>query len=302
MNEVATMLASTTPLLIAGLALLINEKVGVLNLGAEGLMLMGAVAGFAGAFYFGNTWVGLLCGMLTGALLTLIFGFLVIYLMTNQYATGLALMLFGTGFSAFIGTELVGQTLSAPHVMTLPGLADHPIIGKLCGLHPVVYLSIILAFVIGWFFAHTRSGLVLRAIGESPQSAHAIGYPVRRIRLLAVIVSGSLCGLAGAYLSVALIGNWSQDMVAGKGWIALALTSFATWRPYRVLLGAYLFGGLKALDYFLQVRGIHLINNNLMEMVPYLATIVVLVMISSKPQWVRMNMPASLGRPFYPGG
>lgn len=304
MNEaivfVVTMLAATVPLVIAGLGLLINEKVGVLNLGAEGLMLVGAVAGFAGAFYTGSSWFGLISGALCSMGLTFIFGLLVIYLMTNQYATGLALTLFGTGFSAFVGTGLVQQKLDVPSVMTLPWLANTPYLGRLFQLHPLVYLVFIFAFAVGWFFNRTRYGLVLRAIGEAPQPAHALGYPVRRIRLLVVMMSGALCGLAGAYLSVIYLGKWSENMVAGLGWIALALTSFATWRPARVLLGAYLFGGLTALDLFLQARDIHLIDNNLMKMLPYLATIVVLVLISRKPQWIRLNMPASLGKPFYP--
>lgn len=295
----ASMLAAGTPLAIAGLGLLINERVGVLNLGAEGLMLVGAVAGFAAALYSQNIWVGLLGGALAGAVLALSFGFLVIFLMTNQYATGLAVALFGEGFSAFVGTGLVQQKLGTSMAATLPQLSDVAYIGPLFKLPPMVYLTIVLTLVIGWIFYRTRAGLTLRAIGEAPEAAHALGYSVRSIRMLAVVVGGALCGLAGAYISTIYTSMWNDGMIAGKGWIALALTSFATWRPGRILLGAYLFGGVTMLQLHLQTKGMQ-IPSQFMSMLPYVATILVLVVIARRPEWIRANMPASLGKPFHP--
>lgn len=301
-GQLASMLSAGTPLLIAGLGLLIHEKVGVLNLGAEGLMLVGAVAGFAGAFWGGSTWAGLAAGALAGGLFTMIFAVLVIFFMTNQYATGLALALFGSGFSAFVGTGFVQERLDIVHTATVPWLVDMPVLGPLMKLHPMVYLAVLLMVLVAWLFYRTRAGLIMRAVGESPESAHALGYPVRSIRMLAVICGGALCGLAGAYIAVISASSWNEGMIAGKGWIALALTSFATWRPGRILFGAYLFGGVTMLQLYMQAKDIQLINPFMMNMLPYVATIVVLIFISRKPQWIRVNMPASLGKPFHPGG
>ena len=306
MNEIALLIAATlaagTPLALAGLGLLINEKVGVLNLGAEGMMLVAAVAGFATAYHSGNDWLAFGAGAVAGAMIAAVFGWLVIWLNTNQYATGLALSLFGSGFSAFVGIDYVGKKLSERADYALPGLKDIPFFGTaLFQQHPMVYLTILLAVLIGVFFFKTRTGLVLRAVGESPESAHALGYPVRRMRLAAVMAGGALCGISGAYLSVVYAPLWVEGMVAGRGWIALALTVFATWRPARVLLGAYLFGGVTMLQLHLQGQGVE-IPAQFMSMLPYVATIVVLVLISRNPQWIRLNMPASLGKPFFPGG
>jgi len=305
MNEIALLIAATlsagTPLAIAGLGLLINEKVGVLNLGAEGMMLVAAVTGFAVTATSGNAWLGFAAGALAGALLAALFGWLVIWLNTNQYATGLALSLFGGGFSAFVGTDFVGRKLGEPVAHGIPLLADLPLIGPaLFQQHPMVYLTVAAALGLGWFFYRTRAGLVLRAVGEAPDSAHGLGYPVRRIRLLAVMAGGALCGVAGAYLSTIYTPLWVEGMVAGRGWIALALTVFATWRPARVLLGAYLFGGITMLQLHLQGQGVNL-PSQFMAMLPYLGTVLVLVLISRNPGWIRMNMPASLGKPFFPG-
>jgi general nucleoside transport system permease protein len=304
MNELALLLAATlnagTVLAIAALGLLINEKAGIVNLGAEGMMLCAAIAGFAAVVHTGNDWVGFLAGAGAGALLAAIFGALVIWLNTNQYATGLALSLFGVGFSAFAGVKYVQEKLPERPNFAVPGLSDIPFLGTaVFKQHPLVYFAVALAIGIVWFLYKTRSGLVLRSVGESPESAHALGYPVRRIRLLAVVVGGALCGLAGAYLSIIYTPLWVEGMTAGKGWIALALTTFATWRPARVLLGAYLFGGVTMLQFALQSRGVE-ISEQLLSMLPYVATIVVLALISRNPQWIRVNMPASLGRPFYP--
>ena len=305
MNEIALLIAASlsagTPLAIAGLGLLINEKVGVLNLGAEGLMLVAAVTGFAVTANSGNVWLGFAAGALAGALLAALFGWLVIWLNTNQYATGLALSLFGGGFSAFVGTDFVGRKLADQGSHGVPLLGDLPFIGPaLFQQHPMVYLTMAAALGLGWFFYRTRAGLVLRAVGEAPDSAYGLGYPVRRIRLLAVMAGGALCGVAGAYLSTVYTPLWVEGMVAGRGWIALALTVFATWRPARVLLGAYLFGGITMLQLHLQGQGVTL-PSQFMSMLPYLGTVLVLVLISRNPTWIRMNMPASLGKPFFPG-
>ncbi|MBK9519598.1 MAG: ABC transporter permease [Anaeromyxobacter sp.] len=305
MNELALLVAATlsagTPLAVAAMGLLINERAGVLNLGAEGTMLVAAVAGFGVAWLTGNEWAAMAAGALAGALVSLVFGWLVIWLNTNQYATGLAISLFGSGFSAFVGIDLVGKPLALTAPLALPLLRDLPFLGvAVFRQHLMVYLAMALTGGVAWFLYRTRAGLVLRAIGESPTSAHALGYPVRLIRLAAVLVGGALCGVAGAYLSVVYTPLWVEGMVAGRGWIALALTVFATWRPARLLLGAYLFGGVTMLQMFLQAQGVQ-VAAQLMSMLPYLATVLVLVLISRNPAWIRLNMPASLGKPFFPG-
>lgn len=305
MEAYALLLGSTlsagTVLALAALGLLINEKAGIVNLGAEGLMLCAAVAGFASVVHSGSFSLGLLAGMLTGAVLAAVFGWLVIWLNTNQYATGLALSLFGVGFSAFVGISYVQAKLPTTPKFAWPLLADLPVLGAaLFRQHPLVYATPVLVLLLMWFLYRTRAGLVLRSVGESPDSAHALGYPVRRIRLAAVVAGGALCGLAGAYISTVYTPLWVEGMVAGRGWIALALTTFATWRPARVLLGAYLFGGVTMLQFHLQAIGVQ-VASHLLSMLPYVATIVVLVLISRNPTWIRANMPAALGKPFYPG-
>ncbi|MEC5214086.1 ABC-type uncharacterized transport system permease subunit [Polaromonas sp. CG_9.5] len=305
MDSTALLIASTlsagTVLAIAALGLLINEKSGIVNLGAEGMMLCAAIAGFAAVVHTGNTWVGFAAGMAAGAVLAALFGFLVIWLNTNQYATGLALSIFGAGFSAFVGVGYVQEKLPEQMHYPIPYLADLPFIGPaLFRQHPMVYITMALTGALIWFLYRTRAGLVLRSVGESPESAHALGYPVRRIRLAAVMAGGALCGLAGAYLSIVYTPLWVEGMVAGKGWIALALTTFATWRPARVLLGAYLFGGVTMLQFHLQSLGVD-VPPQFLTMLPYLSTIVVLVLISRNPLWIRVNMPTSIGKPFYPG-
>ncbi|MES2936356.1 MAG: ABC transporter permease [Pseudomonadota bacterium] len=305
METYALLLAATlnagTVLALAALGLLINEKAGIVNLGAEGMMLCAAIAGFAAVAHTGSEWLGFAAGAGAGALLAAVFGLLVIWLNTNQYATGLALSLFGTGFSAFAGINYVQARLPERTHFSVPGLSDIPLLGPaLFRQHPMVYLVIALVAWLVWFLYRSRAGLVLRSVGESPEAAHALGYPVRRIRLLAVVAGGALCGLAGAYISVIYTALWVEGMVAGKGWIALALTTFATWRPARVLLGAYLFGGVTMLQFHLQGSGVE-VPSQFLNMLPYLATIVVLALISRNPAWIRANMPASLGKPFYPG-
>ena len=298
---IAASLNAGTALAIAGIGLLINERAGVLNLGAEGLMLVAAIAGFATAVTTGSPWLAFVAGMAAGALLAACFGVLVIWLNTNQVATGLALSIFGGGFSAFVGIPFVSEKLGEQPQFKIPVLGDIPFIGPaLFHQHPMVYIAMALVALLAWFLYRTRTGLVLRSIGESPESAHALGYPVRRIRMLAVLAGGAMCGLAGAYISVIYTPLWIEGMVAGKGWIALALTTFATWRPARVLLGAYLFGGVTMLQFYFQARGVH-VPSEFLAMLPYLATVVVLVLISRNASWIRANMPASLGKPFFPG-
>lgn len=298
---IAATLNAGTVLAMASLGLLINEKAGVVNLGAEGMMLCAAIAGFAAVVHTGNDWLGFAAGMGAGALLAAVFGLLVIWLGTNQYATGLALSLFGVGFSAFAGIGYVQEKLPERPQFAVPGLADLPFVGNaLFKQHPLVYVTMAVCIGLIVWLHRSRSGLVLRAVGESPESAHALGYPVRRIRLAAVVAGGALCGLAGAYISVIYTPLWVEGMVAGKGWIALALTTFATWRPARVLLGAYLFGGVTMLQFHLQGAGVE-VPSEALSALPYVATIVVLALISRNPTWIRVNMPASLGRPFHPG-
>ena len=304
MNAVALLIAATlasgTPLALAGLGLLLNEKAGVLNLGAEGVMLVGALAGFAAAFHTGSDWAAFAAGAVAGMALSAVFGLLVIWLNTNQYATGLALTLFGGGLSAFIGADFAGKTLASRALSGIPWLGDLPFFGPaLFRQHPMAYVAIALAFVLAWFLYRSRVGLVLRAVGESPGSAHALGYRVRWVRLAAVGFGGALCGIAGAYLSVVYAPLWVEGVTAGRGWIALALTTFATWRPARVLFGAYLFGGVTMLQFYLQGEGVD-IASPLLAMLPYVSTIVVLALISRNPTWIRINMPASLGRSFHP--
>ena len=298
---IAATLNAGTVLAIASLCLLINEKAGIVNLGAEGMMLCAAIAGFAAVVHTGSDTLGFAAGMLAGAVMAAIFGALVIWLNTNQYATGLALSLFGGGFSAFAGVSYVQEKMPERPSFAIPVLSDIPFVGPaLFRHHPLVYLTVLFAAALVWWLYRTRAGLVLRSVGERPESAHALGYPVRWIRFGAVVVGGALCGLAGAYISIIYTPLWVEGMVAGKGWIALALTTFATWRPARVLLGAYLFGGVTMLQFHLQGIGVD-VPSQVLSMLPYVATIVVLALISRNPAWIRINMPASIGKPFYPG-
>lgn len=305
MDAYALLIAATlnagTVLALASLGLLINEKAGIVNLGAEGMMLCAAIAGFACVVHTGSDVFGFAAGIGAGALMAAIFGVLVIWLNTNQYATGLALSLFGAGFSAFAGISYVQEKIADRTHFEVPYLADIPLLGPaLFRQHPLVYFTVIFALALIWFLYRTRAGLILRSVGESPESAHALGYPVRWIRLAAVVAGGALCGLAGAYISIVYTPLWVEGMVSGKGWIALALTTFATWRPARVLLGAYLFGGVTMLQFHLQGAGVE-VPSQILTMLPYLATIMVLALISRNPRWIRINMPASIGKPFYPG-
>ena len=304
MNEIAALIASTlsagTPLLLAATGIVVSEKSGVVNLGIEGIMLVAAVAGFGAAHASGVPELGFVAGAVAGAALALLFAALTLGLLTNQYATGLALALFGGGISAFLGQRLQGESLAARTADGIPWLGELPVIGPaLFAQHWLVYFALLLVGAVAWFLHRTRGGLVLRAVGESPEAAHALGVPVRRIRTLALVFGGACAGLAGAFLSVIYTPLWSEGMVAGRGWIALALVVFATWRPGRVLLGAYLFGGVTMLQFYLQGKGVD-VPSQLLAMTPYVATIAVLALISRNARWIRINMPASLGKTFSP--
>lgn len=303
MESIAPLIAASinagTPLMLAALGLLINEKSGVVNLGAEGMMLVAAIIGFATTIHSGNVALGFAAGAASGMLLSGFFAWMTVWLGTNQYATGLALSLSGAGISTYIGIDYVGNSLQNGK-FALPWLSDIPFVGvALFRQHPMVYLSLLLCAASAWFLYKTRAGLVLRAVGEAPSSAHALGYDVRRIRLCAVMFGGACCGLAGAFLSLVYTPLWVEGMVAGRGWIALALTTFATWRPARVAGGAYLFGGVTILTFHAQGLGVP-VASQLLSMLPYIATIVVLVLISSNANYIKLNMPASLGKHFNP--
>jgi general nucleoside transport system permease protein len=291
---------AATPLIIAALGVLVSERVGVLNLGVEGMMLVGAVAGFAVGVTSGSLFLGYVAAMTAGMALALIFAFLTLTLQTNQVATGLALALFGVGLSAFVGRPFTGMPIDRVPVLEIPLLSDIPLLGPMLFRYDmVVYFSILLYFAVSRFMYRSASGLRLRAIGEAPGVAHSLGYPVIRVRYLAVIFGGGMSGIAGAYLSTALTPMWVEGMSAGRGWIVLALVVFATWRPLRVLLGAYLFGGVTVLQLHAQGLGVA-IPSEFLSMLPYLATIVVLVIICRNPRTILLNQPASLGRSFHP--
>ena len=303
MSLAASIISSTlnagTPLLLAAVGILIHEKSGVLNLGIEGLMLMGAVTGFGVTLSTGSLTLGFLAGIAVGLLLGCLFGFFVVGIQANQYAAGLALTLFGSGLSAFIGQPMQGASLPVRAQLGIPGLKDLGFVGEaFFSQHWLFYVALLLLFAVWFFLFKTRWGLILRAVGESPESAYALGYPVGKIRFFAVLFGSAMAGLAGAFLSLVYTPLWVEGMVAGRGWIALALVTFATWRPARVLVGAYLFGGVTMLQFAVQGMGLA-ISSQLMSMTPYLATILVLVLISRNPTWIRLNVPASLGKPFH---
>lgn len=299
-NFMVIMLGAATPLIFAAIGELVTEKSGVLNLGVEGMMLMGAVAAFAVTLTTGSPILGLLAAMAAGCFMALIFGLLTLTLLANQVATGLALTIFGIGLSSFVGQDFVGKPVQAVGAVDLGWLTDIPVLGPIVfGQNPLVYLALLVVAGVAWFLYHTRPGLILRAVGESHHAAHAIGYPVIAIRYGAVAFGGAMSGLGGAYLSLAYTPMWVENMTAGRGWIALALVVFATWRPYRVVAGAWLFGGVTILQLHAQGAGVA-IPSQLMNMLPYIATIIVLVVISRDATRIRMNAPASIGKVFHP--
>ncbi|MBP2230645.1 ABC transporter permease [Azospirillum agricola] len=296
----AAMFAAATPLLFAALGETVVEKSGVLNLGVEGMMLMGAVCGFAITVKTGSAPLGLLVAAGAGAAMGALFGVLTLLLLANQVATGLALTLFGVGLSALIGQGFVGIPLEGLPKLNIPGLTDLPVIGQaLFGQDLLVYLGVLAVPLVHLFLYRTRAGLVLRAVGENHHAAHALGYKVIRIRFLAVMFGGAMSGLGGAFLSMDYTPMWAENMTSGRGWIALALVVFATWKPVRVMLGAWLFGGVTIAQLHVQGMGIA-IPSQLLSMLPYLATVLVLVLISRDVARIRLNAPACLGKLFHP--
>lgn len=299
LNIAHSAIKTGTPLLLVATGELICERSGVLNLGQEGMMLMGAVGGFIIAFSSGSLVLGLAGAVGFGMLMSLLFGFLVLQLNANQVATGLALTIFGIGLSAFIGAGFVGSSIPGFGAVSIPGLSHIPVLGEILFTHdPLVYLSWIISGVAIWFVAKSRGGLILRAVGESPHSAHSIGLPVLRVRYLAIMFGGAMAGLGGAYLSLVYTPLWSENMSAGRGWIALALVVFASWRIQRLILGAYLFGFASIMHLVFQGLGVKT-SGNLLATLPYVATIIVLVILSSRKARQSLSAPASLGQPFH---
>ncbi|MBW0158908.1 ABC transporter permease [Sedimentimonas flavescens] len=295
----ATLMAASTPVLLAATGELIAEKAGVLNLGVEGMMIMGAMAGFAVAVTTGSPVAGFLAGAVAGALMALLFAILTQVLLSNQTATGLALTLFGLGLSALFGKGYEGVRPPSTGKVPFGPLAEIPVIGPVLFSHDwVVYASLILVAVTWAFLRFTRAGLILRAVGESHDAAHALGYRVIAVRVAALAFGGALAGLGGAYLSLVRVPQWTEGMTAGAGWIALAIVVFASWRAERVLIGAYLFGGITALQLQLQAAG-YAIPVHLLSMAPYVITIVVLVILSAIHRRGAQAAPADLGRSFH---
>jgi general nucleoside transport system permease protein len=296
-----TVISAATPLLYAALGELVVERSGVLNLGLEGMMLVGAVTAFAVAVMTGSATLGILAAAIAGALMALAFGVLTLSLTANQVATGLALTIFGIGLSALVGSGFVGIPVERLPKLQIPGLSDLPVLGPLLFNHDgLVYLSVLATVGVAWFLVRTRPGMILRAVGESDVSAHSIGYDVILVRYLAVLFGGVMAGLGGAFLSLSYTPMWAEEMTAGRGWIALALVVFASWRPARLFLGAYLFGGVTILQLYAQGAGSFGIPAQVMSMMPYLATIVVLAIIAGGPWKGRLDAPACLGKPFRP--
>lgn len=296
---IATLMAASTPVLLAATGELVAEKAGVLNLGVEGMMIMGAVGGFAAAVATGSPVLGFLGGALAGAAMALVFAFLTQVLLSNQVATGLALTLFGLGLSALIGKGFEG--IRPPPTPKLPfgPLAEIPVAGRILFSHDwMVYASLALVAATWWFLRHSRAGLILRAVGENHDAAHALGYRVVAVRVAALAFGGALAGLGGAYLSLVRVPQWTEGMTAGAGWIALAIVVFASWRPERVLLGAYLFGGITAIQLQMQAAG-YKIPVHLLTMAPYVVTIVALVLITALHRRGAQAAPAALGRSFH---
>ena len=296
-----TIVSAATPLLLAALGELVVERSGVLNLGVEGMMLAGAVTGFAVTVTTGSATLGIICAMAAGMLMAFAFGVLTLSLMANQVATGLALTIFGVGLSSLIGAGFVGIAVAPLPKLNIPGISTIPVIGPLLFSHDIlIYASVALTGGVAWFLKRSRGGMILRAVGESDESAHSIGYDVIRVRYMAVLFGGLMSGLAGAFLSLSYTPLWIENMTAGRGWIALALVVFATWRPWRVLFGAYLFGGVTILQLTAQGEGWFDVPAQVMSMLPYIATILVLTIISAGPWRARLNAPACLGKPFRP--
>jgi|TARA_B110000503_G_scaffold116324_1_gene175332 ABC-type uncharacterized transport system permease subunit len=296
---VASLMVASTPILLAAIGELVVEKSGVLNLGVEGMMITGAISGFAAAVLTGSPMIGFLCAALGGAALSMIFAILTQYFLSNQVATGLALTLFGLGLSAMLGQSYVGISPPASAKLDLPLISNIPVIGPILFSHNfTVYAALALVAGVWWFLNYTRGGLILRAVGESHDAAHALGYKVVRVRIIAIMFGGACAGLGGAALSLVRVPQWAEGMTAGAGWIALAIVVFASWKPARILLGAYLFGGVAVLQLNLQAAGAS-IPVEYLSMSPYVITIIVLVLMSTNRSKSGLNAPATLGRIFH---
>jgi ABC-type uncharacterized transport system permease subunit len=295
----ASVIVASVPIILAAIGELVVEKAGVLNLGVEGMMIMGAICGFVTAVESGSPLLGFVGGALGAAALSFVFALLTQYLLTNQVATGLALTLFGLGLSSLIGQGYVGIKPPATGAVPFGPLADIPFFGKVIFGHDwVVYLSVAVVAAVWWALRSSRAGLILRAVGESHDAAHALGYKVTRIRVMAILFGGAMAGLGGAYLSLVRVPQWVDGITAGQGWIALAIVVFASWKPWRVLLGAYLFGGISVLQLNLQAAG-SAIPVEYLSMAPYLITILVLVIMSSGRGKASLSAPAALGQNFH---
>lgn len=298
-NIMIGIIIAATPLVFAAIGELVVEKSGVLNLGVEGMMIIGAIAAFSATIETGSFVAGVLAAIVCGALVALLFAVLTQTLLANQVATGLALTMFGLGLAALIGQAYSGKSAPEFPKLAIPGISDLPILGPLLfGHDALVYLSFALVVAVAWVLAKTRTGLIIRAIGENHDAAHAIGYPVVAYRYAALMFGGACAGLGGAYLSIVQTPLWVENMTAGRGWIALALVVFAAWRPWRALFGAYLFGGITIVQLHSQALGLE-VEPQLLSMLPYLATIIVLVLISYDRTKARLNAPASLGQTFF---
>ena len=296
---ILAVLAASTPLLLAATGELVTERAGVLNLGVEGMMIVGAACGFGGAWLSGSTFIGAICGILAGMALSLVFALMTLGLAVNQVATGLALTILGVGLSGLIGAGFVGERITPAPRLYIPGLTDIPFVGRiLFGEDGFVYFSMVLIVGVSMFLYRTRAGLILRAIGDNHVSAHALGYPVLKIRMFAVMFGGACAGLAGAYLPLAYTPFFIPGMTAGRGWIALALVVFSSWLPSRLVIGAYLFGAVTILQLHAQGWGVG-VPSQLMSAMPYLATVIVLVLIS-RARTGGSTAPAALGTVFVP--
>ncbi len=295
-----TIVTAATPLLFAALGELIAERSGVLNLGVEGMMAVGAVMGFAGGHITGTPVIGVVCGIAAGAVMGALFGLITLVFAANQNASGIALTLFGLGLSGLIGNAYTGLPgLNVPRIH-IPLISDIPLIGPpIFGEDPLVYVAVVLTIAVWWFLFRTNGGLIVRAVGDSHASAHALGYPVLRVRFMAVVFGGACAGLGGAYLSLVYTPQWTQAMTAGRGWIAIALVVFGTWLPWRIAIGALLFGGVSILQLNAQAFGLG-IPSQFLTALPYLITVIVLVVISRNKALLKINTPASLARTFVP--
>lgn len=294
-----TVVGLSTPILLAGLGELVVEKSGVLNLGVEGMMLIGAISGFAATVLTGNPWLGIIGAAVGGALSALLFGVLVLGLNSNQVATGLALTIFGTGLSSLIGLAFVGRIVAPFGSIFPPELARDPLLKVIFGHSPLVYFALIMVPVVAWFLKSTRAGLILRAVGENDLSAHSIGYSVVGVRYAAIAFGGAMAGIGGAYFSMVITPMWAEKMTAGRGWIALALVVFAGWRAGRLLAGAYFFGILMALELYAKAAGFSVLPSQFWAAMPYVMTVVALALISMRES-SGGNAPACLGKPFLP--